>query len=137
MEETMGDMKVSKEYQLGENQATEILNLRTHLDQYNRRFNAKLSLSLPKRSKRKDKIIGRAKDHNHLLYQGLMDAILLNCTKPLTTGKIAQELINQGEKPTTARMISPCYLELIGRVLDPETKRHRRADETLLKWGEF
>lgn len=130
-----GDLRTLKSYVDDEPEYLAMLDLQLHLTEFNRKFNRKLSLVMPKRGKRDSIVIGKAADNNHLLYQELLDGILAKCPKPLTIEGIQQRLIDMGEKPSTARMVSHAYFHLIARVLDPQTKLHRGASQSLLQTG--
>ena len=109
--------------------------LQAHLMQFNRRYERRWSLTLPKRG-RLGAAVGRCSDNNHLLYQIHVDAILLRCPRPITTEGIRLILVAEGEKPSTAKLLAPDYFKLITAVLDPRTKAHRMAARTLVEWGE-
>lgn len=109
--------------------------LQAHLMQFNRRYERRWSLTLPKRG-RLGAAVGRCRDNNHLLYQVHVDAILLKSPRPITVEGIRLVLVAEGEKPSTAKLLAPDYLKLITAVLDPRTKAHRMAARTLVEWGE-
>lgn len=138
MDNEFGNMRILRRYiPKDEKPEIAILDLQAHLVEFNRKYDLCWSLVLPKRSKRKSAVIGKASDNNHLLYQELLDGILSECPNPLTTETIRLKLIDLGEKPSTARMIAGDYFRLIVKVLNPNTKLHRGAGETLAKWMEF
>lgn len=114
-----------------------ILDLQRHLIEFNIAFKKRWSLVAPKRGKLKSAVVGKASDNNHLLYQDHVDAILEGCPKPITVEGIRILLVNQGEKPSTASLLAPDYFKLIGKVLDPATKRHRGSKKTLERWGDL
>lgn len=120
----------------GDNEVFERQALQRHLIEYNRKFDRKLSLTLPKRGRRHSAVIGKASDDNHLLYQELLDGILERCPQPLSLESVRQCLVDLGEKPSTAKMIARDYYALILKVLDPLTKQHRKAGSTIEKWGQ-
>lgn len=111
------------------------LDLQRHLVEFNRRYGKQWSLVLPKRGILTSAIIGKASDHNHLLYQCHVDLILAKCPRPMTREAIRIVLVADGEKPSTAALLSGDYFKLITKVLDPHTKRHRAAGQTLSNWG--
>lgn len=113
-----------------------LIDLQRHLIDFNRRFGRKWSLTLPKRGRIDSAVVGKARDGNHLMYQIFIDKILAECPKPLTVESIRQKLVDLGEKPSTAKMISPDYLALITKVLNPQTKRHRGSSISLIQWGQ-
>lgn len=112
------------------------MKLQAHLLQFNRRYGKHWSIVLPKRGRLDSAVVGRCRDNNHLLYQSHVDAILLNCPRPITTEGIRLVLVTVKEKPSTAKLLAPDYLKLITAVLDPKTKAHRMAARTLVEWGE-
>lgn len=111
-----------------------LIDLQRHLVEFNRRYDRRWSLVLPKRKPLKTPI-GLCKDHNHRLYQEHVDAILAGCPRPLTIEAIRQKLVDVGEKVSTAKLLAPDYYDLITKVLDPQTKMHRKATKTLVEWG--
>lgn len=112
-----------------------ILDLQMHLMQFNRKYSRRWSLTLPKRGRIEGAVVGKARDGNHLMYQFFVDKILAECPKPLSVDSIRQKLVDLGEKPSTAKMIAPDYFMLITRVLNPDTKMHRKALISLANWG--
>jgi len=112
-----------------------LTDLFAHVAEYNARFGTGWSLSAPKRPRWPGVVVGKASDHNHLLYQDHVDAILSGVAAPITTKAIRQRLVDMGEKPSTAKLLAPDYFKLIVKILDPSTKRHRGAEATLEKWG--
>lgn len=132
----MGELEPQRVYVTEEeSEELALLKLQAHLMQFNRRYQRKWSLVLPKRG-RLGAAIGRCSDNNHLLYQCHVDAILMNCPRPLSVEGIRLILVAGGEKPSTAKLLAPDYFRLITKVLDPKTKAHRMAARTLVEWGE-
>lgn len=111
-----------------------LLDLQSHLKEYNHRFGTSWSMTAPKRG-RLGEVVGKASDGNHLLYRCHLDAILAEVAKPITVEAIRQKLLDLGEKPSTAKLLSGDYMKLITKVLNPSTKRHRGAEKSLTAWG--
>jgi len=130
----MSDLRKVRQYIGSEPEDEAMLDLIQHVKEFNGKFGRGLVLTLPKRPRRREKVVGKASDQNHLLYQDFVDAILAGCPKPLTVEAIRQKLVQIGEKPTTAKMISPDYFKLITKVLNPNTKRHRGSQVSLAEW---
>lgn len=131
----MGELEPRRLY-ITEQEPEEIAlaKLQAHLMQFNRCYDRKWSLTLPKRG-RLGAAVGRCADNNHLLYQIHVDAILLKCPRPITAEGIRLILVAEGEKPSTAKLLAPDYFKLITKVLDPKTKAHRMAAKTLVEYG--